>query len=729
MDMDIEYNLHLKKITKLLEQIQSEDEESREMSALQLANIRDESTTGNLLDRLKIEDNADVKKIIIYALGEIGSKEAIDILSKYSKANESETRWVALEALGKICDVSASKILINSLKTEYDDCVRVVIVKSLANFRSEKVIKTLIFSANNDRDIFVKREAYISLNKLGFLNGENLITSVNVNIESKYSSCLEIATSDDINYVEKMNHESLDNFHDKEDEIPLFEGWRIENFNLYCSIKKKSSATVVLVNDRNVINNRYSESADGIGATSTLFSSLDKAINHIIVDPQHIVESVKVSNLEEDVEGSVIASVVVKFNNYKIRKICIHSNIIKACFYAYIQAIKAIYSYDDNFNKVGMNQTLCPMSNLLQNDILQQYNTGERDFTKKILREMNYLSKVNFSQIDLSLSDLSFSNLPGVNFHKARLINTILTKVVISEANLSQSLLCGAHLNDAILKSSNLSNADLTGANLTNANLSNADLTGANLTNANLSNADLTGVNLTNANLSNADLTGVNLTTATIDGANFSNANLSRGDLTGLDLNKDKVIFCNTILIDTKMPEITIKMYGSKRIERMIHLFNQFQSDRYEIYAVHSNTIGCWWNSDIGLKFRQSNKELRNKNIHVRRVFVVPEILAEPVYKLIEEQSKDGIEVRCLSEKSAQNIDNYDLNKNFLVCKNLSVKENSFTTMMLVDDKEEEKSGYISYKGDEIEVNKALFDMIWYFAKPCSEYLKYLEKV
>jgi uncharacterized protein YjbI with pentapeptide repeats len=703
------YSSNPKKIRKITEELlKSSDANTREDAASQLSKIYDKNTTKLLLEQFNVESDVDVIKMIIYALGKIASTEAIDALKKLSQNDDFEIRWVTLEALGNFNDARASEILIDSLKTEKDEHIRIVIVKSLGKFKSESVIKCLMLFLDEESDSYLKQEACISLNKLGCTNDWDLI------LEKKQNSIKENKAS----IIKEWKIDILD--HNEEDnKISLFKGWNIEYFDITCSSRKQSSATVLLVNELNTgSNNCYSESVCGVGATSTLFFALDKAISHIIDESQHIVESVKVSNLEESVESSVMASVVVKSNGRRIKKFCIHNNIVKACFFAYTQAIKAIYGHDDKFNSIELEKTLYPMSQLIDVDVLKQYERGERDFSKLNLREANLVG-LDLSEIDLSLSDLSFSNLQGIQLHNARLDESILKKGIISEANLSQSVMCRAKLEQAVLRNTSLVQVDLTGANLTNANLFNADLTGANLTNANLSNADLTGANLTNANLSNADLTEVDLTNTIIDGANFSNANLSKVDLRNLDLNT--VLFCNTVLTDTKMPEVTIKIYGAKRIERVIQLFNQFQSDRYEICAIDSNTLGCWWNSDIGLKFRQANKALRNKNISIKRVFIVPEIISESIKKIIREQLDDGIEVLCLSEEIAKSMKDYNSIRNLLVCKNLSVPENSFTTMMSVNQLEEEESGCISYRKDKIVSNAAFFEMIWYKAKPVKE--------
>jgi uncharacterized protein YjbI with pentapeptide repeats len=574
-----------------------------------------------------------------------------------------------------------------------------------------------------------------------FLESYNLERQADFHKTDIYSNLKSSQTKLDLSYIPTQPLDTL------EDKLSLFDGWEIEYFDLLCSKNSVTTASVVLFNTQS--NNqdcRYSESAFGYGAIATLFAALDRAIANI-VRPQHRLKSIQSSNLEGGVESSVCVFVVVQCENYKVRKFCVDRSFVKACLYAYVQAIKAIYnpsdSSGDNFGDCQVSQIIrFSQNDLSQNDILNQYKIGEREFRNANLRETDLVQE-NFSEIDLSLADLSLSNLKGINLSKARLTEAIFTKAILSEANLNQAILYRAKLNEADLKNSNLiqvdlskaeligadlsnanlSEADLTGANLSNANLFRADLTGATLSNTNLSNANLAEANLSNTNLSSANLTGVNLTTTQLDGANLSTANLSRADLRGLDLNT--IAFCKPILTDTALPEIKFEIYGDNRIKRIIELFNQFDSDHYVIYAVNSITLGIWWNSDIGREFRKVNNELSIKGISIQRVFIVPsDSFSDEINTIIEEQEQSGIEVRCLSQDLAKNLHGFDLRRaNFLVCKNLLVPENSFTTKMLINEQQQEETGYISSIADDIEMNAQRFRMIWNSAQPRSNFL------
>ena len=113
-----------------------------------------------------------------------------------------------------------------------------------------------------------------------------------------------------------------------------------------------------------------------------------------------------------------------------------------------------------------------------------------------------------------------------INLREARLRGLDLHRIDFTDANLSGSDLSGAnlrgaHLNRVNLNSANLSGADLYGAQLRGANLRKADLRGADLRKA-----DLTGADLSLANFRGADLFGTRLVEAKLSKADFTDANV-----------------------------------------------------------------------------------------------------------------------------------------------------------------------------------------------------------
>lgn len=119
--------------------------------------------------------------------------------------------------------------------------------------------------------------------------------------------------------------------------------------------------------------------------------------------------------------------------------------------------------------------------------------------------------KADFSNENISLLDLSGSNLSGANFKGACLWVADLTNAKLTRANFS-----GAEMQDT-----EICYADLSGADLFNANFNNANLRGANLTSADIRGSSLINANLIDANLANADIRQANLYKATLIGANL----------------------------------------------------------------------------------------------------------------------------------------------------------------------------------------------------------------
>ncbi|NES82749.1 MAG: hypothetical protein F6K10_15825 [Moorea sp. SIO2B7] len=481
------------------------------------------------------------------------------------------------------------------------------------------------------------------------------------------------------NLLKKSNGEEQQTSIEEED-LSLFDGLKIQHFNVLTSKNKISQATVVLSNGSVSIKENDKINvfrAWDFGSVTALFKALDKAVEGINKEKcvAYTLDSIKPSQLgQQGVDSSIFVVVVLRVGNYKVRAFHIHKDMVKACFYAYVKAIRNIYNPEKFSQNDSEQQLSLSVQMPVQNKtILQLYSNGIKDLRGMILREVNLVGE-NLSGVNLSNADLTEANLDNAILVDSNLSSAILTKGILSEANLSR----------ANLSRANLSSGNLKKAILLEADLAKADLSGVNLTKANLSGADLSGVNLTNANLSKANLTGVNLTTAKIDGANLSEANLTQADLRGLDL--DKTVFCKSFLTDTKMPEIKIEIYGYRRIERIIQLFNQFKSNDYVIYAVHSSNF-AWCNSEITQKFRQVNKELSCQGITIKRVFILPkDNRSDELNEIIEEQVYSGIQVRCISEDLAKNLNGYNLKKrNLLVCKNRSVPENSFTTMMIIN--------------------------------------------
>ncbi|KAB0243232.1 leuA allosteric domain protein [Microcystis aeruginosa EAWAG127a] len=233
-----------------------------------------------------------------------------------------------------------------------------------------------------------------------------------------------------------------------EDNLLLFQGWKIENFEILCANNNLTAATVILCNTKT--QERYTESAFKKGSVDALCTAFNEALAHL-VEVKHTLKSIYLANLTPGQEGEVTVKVVVEYDGKKVITIHTHENILKAYFFAYVKAMIAVYAPDEYHPDIHSTKELTYL-----------YKIGERDFRG-----------LNFSQVNL----------------------------MDGEANLSDAKLMGCNFSQANLSRVNLTNADLTGADLSHANLSKADLTGANLTDVKLDENNLTlldGTILTN---------------------------------------------------------------------------------------------------------------------------------------------------------------------------------------------------------------------------------------
>ncbi|GCL54137.1 pentapeptide repeat family protein [Microcystis aeruginosa NIES-3806] len=233
-----------------------------------------------------------------------------------------------------------------------------------------------------------------------------------------------------------------------EDNLLLFQGWKIENFEILCANNNLTSATVILCNTKT--QERYTESAFKKGSVDALCTAFNEALAHL-VEVKHILKSIYLANLTPGQQGAITVKAAVEYDGKEVITIHTHENILKAHFFAYVKAMIAVYAPDEYHPDIHSTEELTYL-----------HKIGERDFRG-----------LNFSQVNL----------------------------MDGEANLSDAKLMGCNFSKANLSRVNLTNADLTGADLSHANLSKADLTGANLTDVKLDENNLTlldGTILTN---------------------------------------------------------------------------------------------------------------------------------------------------------------------------------------------------------------------------------------
>ncbi|OPF14688.1 leuA allosteric domain protein [Microcystis aeruginosa KW] len=233
-----------------------------------------------------------------------------------------------------------------------------------------------------------------------------------------------------------------------EDNLLLFQGWKIENFEILCANNNLTAATVILCNTKT--QERYTESAFKKGSVDALCTAFNEALAHL-VEIKHTLKSIYLANLTPGQEGDTTVKAVVEYDGKEVITIYTHENILKAYFFAYVKAMIAVYAPKEYHPDIHSTRELTYL-----------HKIGERDFRG-----------LNFSQVNL----------------------------MDGEANLSDAKLMGCNFSQANLSGGNLTNADLTGADLSHANLSKANLTGANLTDVKLDENNLTildGTILTN---------------------------------------------------------------------------------------------------------------------------------------------------------------------------------------------------------------------------------------
>jgi uncharacterized protein YjbI with pentapeptide repeats len=134
-----------------------------------------------------------------------------------------------------------------------------------------------------------------------------------------------------------------------------------------------------------------------------------------------------------------------------------------------------------------------------------RWDLSDTNLSDTNLHGINFFT-TNLAGADLTRATLEGAMLVGADLTRATLEGSILAGADLMMAHLSEANLSGVNFNKAYLGATTLCGANLAGAWLPDANLANADLSDANLTGADLGRANLTGANLTNTNLSEAKL-------------------------------------------------------------------------------------------------------------------------------------------------------------------------------------------------------------------------------
>jgi uncharacterized protein YjbI with pentapeptide repeats len=133
------------------------------------------------------------------------------------------------------------------------------------------------------------------------------------------------------------------------------------------------------------------------------------------------------------------------------------------------------------------------------------------------------LRGLKLNKADFNGATLREAYLDGASLVESTFVNSALNKASFADVDLTRTNIYFSDATDA-----RLSGAKLSGASLSFVTFDNADLRGAEL-----SNADVYQAHLVNADLREAKLSGAKLHDSDLTGVNFSGADLRGADLTG----------------------------------------------------------------------------------------------------------------------------------------------------------------------------------------------------
>jgi uncharacterized protein YjbI with pentapeptide repeats len=178
----------------------------------------------------------------------------------------------------------------------------------------------------------------------------------------------------------------------------------------------------------------------------------------------------------------------------------------------------------------------------IRNTLLQGANFQDANLSGADLSGLTAAQLANFSNANLQNANLVGANLVGASFENANLETASLKRSPLQRAGDYR------FIGGLFFIETNLSNVDLSTANLNGAELQRVIFENANLSNAILTEADLDNADFSGANLNNADLTGADL-----DDVNFSRANLQ--GIIPVDVDLSNTNLCNATLLDGSVSE------------------------------------------------------------------------------------------------------------------------------------------------------------------------------
>ena len=123
-----------------------------------LGKMRAEEAVDTLVDYVEPDNDVKLQKVTLKALGEIGSREAVQPIANHLAAGEADVRPVAARALGLIGDTRAIQPLSETLETDDDDTTRAAAAWALRQIGTREALE-IAAEYDDERSFLLQTEA------------------------------------------------------------------------------------------------------------------------------------------------------------------------------------------------------------------------------------------------------------------------------------------------------------------------------------------------------------------------------------------------------------------------------------------------------------------------------------------------------------------------------------------------------------------------------------------
>ncbi|MBP7652174.1 HEAT repeat domain-containing protein [Candidatus Dependentiae bacterium] len=148
-----------KSIPYVLPYLSDSDPDARILSANILGFIKSPISLKDLIRRLSVENNMNVKYAIIEALGNIGSEKSVDIMLSMLDVEDIYLKIILIESLGKIGSMKACPQLMSFLE---DEMIRGLCIDALGNIGADISINSILEYFDTDEEVNSKIVAAIA---------------------------------------------------------------------------------------------------------------------------------------------------------------------------------------------------------------------------------------------------------------------------------------------------------------------------------------------------------------------------------------------------------------------------------------------------------------------------------------------------------------------------------------------------------------------------------------